>query len=1065
MPSRQLPPLSSSSTVPPAPTAGEWDWHSDEVLSKIAESLEADVNPRFFDVDSIPDIWARPILFSIAFSDSNHPLHSRILGEWRGMMTLIALSEWQNPPLEIDSINLSAFVDGEGDASSSAQFASAASRMVPEETIDQQTDWHHLHLFRYAGDPIGITSPTTLVATAPDYSAYGVRWFDEGSGVLRDPIGIHGTSSSLEDKLSDREKVAVRQWLRRLQDTLMGNRIPSESGDDSWNTLLTRIRGFIDDLPPDSSTSRFDFEDSVFAMSTGGLLRHLDNVPSPPPPDPKSSHVRLIPEQDRKDRGRADLLIIEEEIAQKWSERTQDIAVYGVDTLASIPTEGGRRDVLNGRHMQGAEWRYADDLFVEQLAVIDESAAFDLGATVQATRTPHLDVTPVIPLKEELLEYLSPRNLANRVQFTKVGDGYRVEVDLPLSGPGAEPRDVTFEHTYKRDDLTVRPEIPFFEIWPDFEAPDWSEYYSYYGGVNCFYLETYPRPDDDEKREDKLRTGEVRRAIGRTQRYPEAVLCNSVEGNQYLGFVALNPPEQATATTTSFWTVGVDFGTSNTTAYVSEDGGETRPVRFEDRLVPITDRKNLRLTNTRDYFFPARAQDVPFLTFFHDLPTAREVDPDRDIQVPQEGHILYVNSPETREDLDRVHHDLKWSDAPADRARTKAFLKQITLQVRAEAAASRVEELRWRYSYPSSFSRNQLASIRSTWADLAGPDSVEQRSESLSTATYFLESQNASMAKGSVCVDIGGASTDVAIWQDYTTLLQSSLLLAGREIFLKTIAADLTRYTQVFDSSDYETLASRESSSQSVLTDLEELIVLKGDDLLERLPMVSGTEAAARLRQHIGLGIAGIFHYIGLLLRHLIEEGAFDPDAGIPNFYFGGNGSKMLHWLDEGQFREDSQVNELFEKVLVEASGLDQSHFEVQLTPSPEVKHEVASGLVFDRNLEVQSESSVIAGEAFAQACDRQPWHANLSPEMLSGGAELEDLGQIRALVQTFNEFAEDSEGLLDPFPDTDKHFSRTREHVRGHLREYEGMESEDIDVESIFVLGVKGFLDTLRES
>jgi hypothetical protein len=1063
MPSRQLPPLNSTSTVPSASAAGDWSWHSEKVLSKIAESLEADVNPRFFDVDSIPDIWARPILFKIAFSDRDHPLHSKILGEWRGMMTLIALSEWQNPPLEVRPIDLSVFKDGDGTRSSSAQFANAASRMVPEETIDQQTGWHHLHLFRYDGDPVAITSPTTLVATAPDYSAYGVRWFD--GEVLRDPIGTHGTSSSLQDELSNREKTAVKQWLRRLQDTLTESRSPSESGEESWSTLLTRIRGFIDDLLPESTSSQFEFANSVFAMSTGGVLRHLDDVPSPPQPDPENSHVRLVPEQGREDSDRTNLLIIEEEIARQWSERTQDVAVYGVDTLASIPTEGGNRDVLNGRHMQDAEWRYADDLFVDRLGVIDESAAFNQGTTMQAAGAPHLDITPVLPLDEELLEYLSPRSLARRTRFTEVGDGYRVEVDLPLSGSGAEPQDVTFEHTYGRDDLTVRPEIPFFEIWPDFEAPDWSEYYSYYGGVNCFYLETYPRPADGEMRADELRTGEVRRAIGQTQCYPEAALCHSVEGDRYLGFVALNPPERAAATSTSFWTVGVDFGTSNTTAYVSEDSGETGPIRFEDRLAPITDRKNLRLTNTRDYFFPARAQDVPFLTFFHDLPTAREVDPGRDIQVPQEGHILYVDSPETREDLDRVHHDLKWSDAPADRARTKAFLEQISLQVRAEAAANRVEELRWRYSYPSSFSQNQLDSIRSTWADLSGPDDVEQRSESLSTAIYFLESQNASMSKGSVCVDIGGASTDVAIWQDYTTLLQSSLLLAGRETFLKTIAADLGRYTQVFDSSDYETLAGRENSSQGVLTDLEELIVLKGDDLLERLPMVSGTEAAARLRQHIGLGIAGIFHYIGLLLRHLVEEGAFDPEAGLPNFYFGGNGSKMLHWLDEGRFGEDSRINGLFEKVLVEASGLEQSHFEVQLTPASEVKHEVACGLVFDRNLEVQSEGSVVAGEAFAQAGEQRPWHASLAPEVLSGGAELEDLSQLRALVETFNEFAENSEGLLNPLPEADARFSRTREHVRGHLREYQGMESEDIDVESIFILGVKGFLDTLRES
>ncbi len=1063
MPDRQLPPLSSSSTVPSAPSAGDWDWHSEKVLSDIGKSLEADVNPQFFDVDAIPDIWARPILFRMAFGNDDHPLHEKVLGEWRGMITLIALSEWNRPPLEAQSINLAAF-DGENGAS--GRFAETARRMVPKESIDSKTNWEQLHVFRYDGGPIAITSPTTLVATATDYSAHGVRWYN--GRVLRDPIGVHGASSPMEDELSKREKTALVQWLRHIQGRVTNGRAP-KGGDGIKNAVLAQTRSFIEDLSPNTVERQFDIRNDAFGMTTGGLLKHLDEVPSLPQADSANSQVRLVPDGDREPEDGLDLLIIGDEIARQWDDvRAQDVIVHGADTLASVGTASGSRDTLNRRNLQGAEWRYADDLFSENLALIDESGALNQDSVALPEGTSLLDVTPIVPLDEEVLDFISPRSLSNRVRFSKVGDDYRVEVDLPLSGPGAQPRDVTFERTYERSELIFNPEPPIFETWPDFEAPDWSEYYTYYNGPGRFYLEAYPRPDDDKIQAEKLRQGEVSRAIGQTHQYPEAVLCHSVDGEQYLGLVPLHPPQEASAASSDFWTVGVDFGTSNTTAYVSEAGGEAWPVRFNDRLVPIAD-KSARKSETTKNFFPASHQDVPFLTFYHDLPTGRDSTPTNDIQIPQEGHILYVDSPGDRDDLDpsMVHHDLKWSEEPADRARTKAFLEQTVLQVRAEAAANRAGDIRWRYSYPSSFSKNQLGSLQGTWGRIVEED-AEQRSESLSTATYFLEAQGAPMVNGSVCVDIGGASTDIAIWQNNTTLLQSSLRLAGREILLKTIAAEPDRYARMLNSlgSDYGgDLLEETGSEEASITDLEELIVLEGEEMLEHLPKVSDTEEVARIQQHVAFGLSGLFYYIGLLIRHLVNEGAFDPEAQLPNFYFAGNGSKMLDWLDHGgSFGSESRVNRLFEEVLVQASGLDESNFKVERTRHDHVKHEVAYGLVFDRNLEVQRSSSAVAGEAFTETADQRAWETRLTPEVLSQGVELGDLDRLRDLVTTFNRLAEESDGLLDPVSEEDARFERARETVRSHLQEYRAMESENIDVEPLFVLGVKAFLDDLRE-
>ena len=51
------------------------------------------------EIDSIPSMWARPLLFEMALYNDRHPVHTRILGEWRGLLAMLALKEWCDFPL------------------------------------------------------------------------------------------------------------------------------------------------------------------------------------------------------------------------------------------------------------------------------------------------------------------------------------------------------------------------------------------------------------------------------------------------------------------------------------------------------------------------------------------------------------------------------------------------------------------------------------------------------------------------------------------------------------------------------------------------------------------------------------------------------------------------------------------------------------------------------------------------------------------------------------------------------------------------------------------------------
>ena len=110
-------------------------------------------------------MWARPLLFEIALYDEEHPMHGCVVGEWRGLLAMLALKEQRKFPLETQLITIPDGADGE-----TPEFLQALHRLLPQRTLDDAgTKWDKLYLILFKGKPIGITSPTTLVCTSIDY--------------------------------------------------------------------------------------------------------------------------------------------------------------------------------------------------------------------------------------------------------------------------------------------------------------------------------------------------------------------------------------------------------------------------------------------------------------------------------------------------------------------------------------------------------------------------------------------------------------------------------------------------------------------------------------------------------------------------------------------------------------------------------------------------------------------------------------------------------------------------------------------------------------------------------
>ena len=126
----------------------------------------------------------------------------------------------------------------------------------------------------------------------------------------------------------------------------------------------------------------------------------------------------------------------------------------------------------------------------------------------------------------------------------------------------------------------------------------------------------------------------------------------------------------------------------------------------------------------------------------------------------------------------------------------KPFLKELALLISADAAANGAKEVQWSVSFPSAFAPNDVARYRRVWKDLCADlnkltglaHSLDNKAgegglqtEAVAFASYFGNFQNRQMVHTS-CLDVGGGTTDISIWQENTLIHQVSVPFAGRDI-------------------------------------------------------------------------------------------------------------------------------------------------------------------------------------------------------------------------------------------------------------------------------------------
>ena len=151
-------------------------------------------------------------------------------------------------------------------------------------------------------------------------------------------------------------------------------------------------------------------------------------------------------------------------------------------------------------------------------------------------------------------------------------------------------------------------------------------------------------------------------------------------------------------------------------------------------------------------------------------------------------------------------------------------------------------------------------------------------------------------------------------------------------------------------------------SSFSALVDI--YLQTHSSKLLDRQHNLLTDKEYRSLLTLMSIGLAGLYYYIGMLLKVLHLEDKYSQ-AEIAPVYLGGNGSRFLHWLTHaGRFTVHEEMNKLLSRMLALGSGFDD--LGVDTTLSQHAKDEVAYGLVINDPRFAgweHTEEGLIAGE------------------------------------------------------------------------------------------------------
>lgn len=1050
---------------------GTWDAQAPTTFNQVASSLDYKAPGEVKNISSVPTIWARPLSMEMALHNDQYPIRKQLIEQWQGMLAAIALAEVRGFPLSAQLLELGL------DTVRSVNFGNALYQLLPNEdkalyALAGKNAWQDVYIWLWNNQPVGMTSPSTLVVPSEEGKWTGLPWWDPANQRLVAP----------QTYLNANEKEMLSLWLAKLSQEI-NNEQQYQGKRRAINSINTLINEFRSSLGVNPNPQLLLSDDPQF-FGIGinrGVLTAL-NKPVKAPAQPSS--VQIIPSREKV--GKAlPLLIIDHQLAKIWNESPQNIWINEGKTLASLNIQDLKSGNLIWKTVKYVE---PNDLFLPEFTFIDQENALPGGLELKATQPLTFNgrsITPLIPINPLLLDYFTVEELIKKIQLqpfvSNQGSQVRVILDLPLSGVKQTENYRIFKE-YALKEENALPEVPILELWPNFKAQGWKEYYTFYYDGD-WGEETFQIAVPNAENPYNFKDGKGIYQMAKMETFPEYIICQD-RNRKMLGLILLKMAEEINAT--GVWKVGVDFGTSFTNIYINK-GGIPERLQLENLNFKITASDgDTRYRVLFEYLIPESFipvdQPLPLSTVL----TIRGNTDKKNEQVRAifDGRI-YIPSTKFKPQEDWIKTNLKWETE--NLRYNQIFLKHLGLHISALAAQAGVGKIQWAFSYPSAYSKGEKNRYIKVWNDIikewSQKTGIEHQcpqtsaeveyfcTESLAFAQYFADHEGENLVN-TTCIDVGGGTSDISIWELNKLIYQCSVQLAGRDIFSQFLEMNpkfLERRLGV-NLDEWKGLKGGSFNAK-----LDVLLRLDGEKWLkEKKVFIEDQEDFKGLVRLTAIATSGLYYYVGMLLKVLREENNYNRDEITP-VYIGGNGSRFLHWLAEGgEFNSNSEVNLLFSRMLSKASGFDDIEVSTKLSKNP--KDEAACGLVLnDTTLEVPKkvDSQLIAGETCIVNQKEIKWDSrlNIEDEEEIKSFKVPDLSQLSLFLYEFHRALRDLEiegiaSLKDYTRSADMSenqplWTMVKRELEATTLTIKG-KTETIRIEPPFILGLKALLKVL---
>jgi hypothetical protein len=1014
-----LPRLTEDANVKEPSHVGHWTDNEQSVLRGISNGIVVDEQARVRGVSSVPDIWARPLMFQTAVQPgSQHPLRERMVQEWRGLLSLLALRTVQSYDVEIVPVPLN---DG--------AFARSLRKLSPDEVHLEQEQayrWTDILLIRYEGIPIGGFSPTTLVYTATEYQDA----LKNKSLNLQQRDQSGNKTGYLAPPTHREEREYVAEWVfnvqKRLNDGVFNHddRHPDHRVSMAINDLLSN---WLDELSNELTLGE-DFD----ALD----VRVADEYTRPDSPWSPLENYRVyqellrplvLDEEARAGKGRNSDLALEptrdevdyEEIVvltprimgsnvKIW--KTKRLSHLGGDARAALRSnfDAPSGTVIDTEDLSefNSIWIRPERYFLTDMLV---KAPGNEPFLAEGERELNEGGRFLLPFKKEILDFFPPGDVQDVLEpeFEDTGSGIRFTFTLPIAGE----REATVEKTYRTKNAgegegrIEETSVPVVEIFPKYLGENWRRYYLFQGDAD----QVTTRPvvysgHETNHREHMGKVGGARRKgriteIRGDRPFPDGIEVGDASGDAW-GLILVERPPQDTQGLSKTWRVGIDFGTSNTNVFrqsSTADQAERWTFDFPKYLRRLTASPyDTREEFLEAFFLPDRAVDLP-------IPTALRIFDDSRKEHPLLDYFIFFTT--AYQLPGNVKTNIKW-DEERER-KTEYFLESLLLLILVETTAERIAEVQLACSYPKAFSDENLSVFKGEWERtfkklLEGSERVLDRKqqagatnkitivsddrseiepeyeiEGVAAGQYFADPRTiqnpkdrANIQTAAVCLDVGGGTTDISIWSEDNIAFDASVMLAGRQI--SRYFQRNARLRELLFSNE-AAIALEEARTEPGAFAARLNIVLKQEEeqLRERLIKHSNHKEIKRLRQIIALEFGAIVFYTASLLGAVdrTDEGGGIlqqvADSGI-KMHWGGNAAKLITWVDFGKYDKGGVAAKMLSGVFYQAL----SDLDVTVKPnllgqlqSPGHKSEAAGGLVVMESSHDAAQSNIFEME------------------------------------------------------------------------------------------------------